>query len=158
MSRSRRLTAARTKRAVESSPVRCPAKLIRRRPASDLSTALRHRRLTPPALQPSKQHKQVTPRHGVARRSPRAEQERVHGEVVEGWEEGEHVREEVGRQPLDVRLGLLRRRRWRDADDDPTSHGSLRLGCFSSRSPWRRERRGAALLILSPWSRSPWLT
>jgi hypothetical protein len=50
MSRSRRLTAAWTRRAAVSSPVRCPAKLSRRRDASDRSTALRHLRLTPPAL------------------------------------------------------------------------------------------------------------
>ena len=34
----------------------------------------------------------------------------LHGEVVEGGEEGEDVREEVGGEPLHVRLRLLLRR------------------------------------------------
>jgi hypothetical protein len=58
MSRSRRLTAAWTRRAAVSSPVRCPAKLSRSRAASDRSTARRHLQLTPPALSsPRKQRK-----------------------------------------------------------------------------------------------------
>jgi hypothetical protein len=62
MSRSRRWTAAWTRRAAVSSPVRCPAKLSRRRDASDRSTALRHLRLTPPALTAQKQSELIQPR------------------------------------------------------------------------------------------------